>query len=109
VTLAEIILSGCLLTSLLLLGVSIFFNIKHGKLILKMIDSIEVSLDILDTRYESISEILEIPLFYDSPQIRQVQKDIVACRDTILTAANILSNVEIELDDIIEVDANEEE
>jgi len=109
VTLAEIILSSCLLASIFLLGISVYFNVKHGKLILKMIDSIEASLDVLDTRYESISEILEIPLFYDSPQIRQVQKDIVNCRDAILLTANILSNVETSSDDIIAEEVNEEE
>ena len=55
----------------------------------------------LDERYAKISDILTIPLFYDSPQIRDVLKDIKACRDTVLITANLLANVE-------EINAEEE-
>lgn len=63
-------------------------------LILKTTDLIEASLDSLDERYESISKILEIPIFYDSPQIRQVLDDIELSRDSILKVANYLASVE---------------
>jgi|TARA_Y100000034_G_scaffold133207_1_gene198078 hypothetical protein len=100
-TILEIILASSLATSIILLGVSIYFNVKHGLLILKFIDSTEKSLDMLDERYAKISDILTIPLFYDSPQIRDVLKDIKACRDTVLITANLLANVE-------EINAEEE-
>ena len=50
----------------------------------------------MDERYEAISGILQIPLFNDSQQIRQVLNDIDACRDAILQVANILGSVEEE-------------
>ena len=58
------------------LCVSLYFVVRFGLVILKIEDAIEESLDVLDERYRSISEILEIPLFYDSPQIRQVVSDL---------------------------------
>ena len=61
---------------------------------MKFEDSIAVSLDKLDERYQSISQILEIPLFYDSPQIRKVVSDIRDCRDSILEVANSIAKIE---------------
>ena len=63
-----------------------------------MEDALEQSLDKLDERYESISKVLEIPLFYDSPQIRQVVTDIKACQESILFVANEIGQLE-ETDD----------
>ena len=71
-----------------------YFNYKHGVLILKVVDEIEDSLDVLDEKYGSISNILEIPLFYDSPQVRQVHVDIKDCRDSILKIASLLGNIQ---------------
>jgi len=48
----------------------------------------------MDEKHQSISAVLEIPLFYDSPQIRQVHNDISACRDSILKVATTLGNVD---------------
>ena len=45
---------------------------------------------------ESISKVLEIPLFDDSPQIRTVHKDIKRSRDQILAVANLLTGGIIE-------------
>ena len=81
------ILSGCLF---ILLSVSIYFNIKIGTMVLRIQDTIEETLDILDERYESISKILEIPLYNDSPEIRRIHSDISHCRDAILLIANRL-------------------
>ena len=61
-------------------------------------DALEQSLDRLDDRYESISKVLEIPLFYDSPQIRQVVADIKECQNSILYVANEIGRLE-EIDD----------
>ena len=78
----------------LLLIPSLYYNYKFGLIILKMQDEISNALDLLDGRYKSISEILEIPLFYDSPQIRQVVDDIRDCRDSILKVANQIAVIE---------------
>ena len=88
------ILSGILAFVFLLLVVSVYYNYKHAVVILRTVDGIEEALDLLDEKYASISDILEIPLFYDSPQIRKVHEDLKASRDAILNVANLLGNVE---------------
>lgn len=76
--------------------VSTYYALSFARRLISVADSIEASLDIMDERYESISGILQIPLFNDSQQIRQVLNDIDACRDAILQVANILGSVEEE-------------
>jgi len=75
----------------LLLCFSSFFMVKFALLLLKIEDALEESLGTLDARQESISRILEIPLFYDSNEVRQVHSDIDECRESILQVANALS------------------
>lgn len=75
----------------LLLCFSSFFMIKFALLLLKIEDTLEESINVLDARQESISRILEIPLFYDSNEVRQVHSDIEECRESILQVANALS------------------
>lgn len=77
-----------------LLGISLFYNYKFGRTLIRMEDALEESLDKLDQRYVSISQVLEIPLFYDSPQIRQVVSDIKECQDSILFVANEIGRLE---------------
>ena len=100
----QITLIVCAAVLLLLLTVSLYFNYKHGVLIITLVDAVEDSLSVLDDKEESISKILEIPLFYDSPQVRQVHNDIIDCRDSILSIANALGN-----GDVIETAAEEEQ
>ena len=85
-----------LTVSLLLLFASVYYNIKFGKLILKYVDQIEETLDVFDEKYSSISKVADMPLFYDSIEVRGVVEDIKVCRDSILKAANVLGNVEEE-------------
>ena len=80
----------------LLLAISIYYNYKFAMIILGIQDSVEDSLDVLDERYASISRILEIPIFYDSNEVRQVLKDIEASRESILQVARQLTNAEIQ-------------
>ena len=82
----------CLVT--FLLGISMYYNYKFGRSLIRMEDALEQSLDRLDERYVSISKVLEIPLFYDSPQIRQVIDDVKACQDSILYIANEIGQLE---------------
>ena len=77
-----------------LLGVSAYYNYKFGRTLIRMEDALEQSLDRLDERYESISAVLEIPLFYDSPQIRQVVTDIKECQNSIIYVANEIGRFE---------------
>ena len=83
----------------LFLMVSIYYNIKHALIIIKLQDGIEDALDILDERYASIAKILEIPLFYDSREIRQVITDIGECQKAILQAANDLVRIDTDADE----------
>ena len=77
---------------LLLFGVSLFFAIKFGILIIRIQDALETSLDVIDEKYESITAICERPLFYDSPEVRQVLKDIKETRSSLHQIAYVLSN-----------------
>jgi hypothetical protein len=78
---------------------SSYYAVKFSLIILRVQDSIEEALDVLDERYRSISKVLEIPLFFDSPQIRQVVNDIGKSRDAILLIANRFASIEQERED----------
>ena len=78
------------------LFISLYYNYKFARIIINLEDGIEGALDRLDERYQSISKILEIPLFYDSPQIRQVVRDIDESRNAILAVANSIATLEDE-------------
>jgi hypothetical protein len=83
----------------------LYFVIRFGLVILRIEDAIEESLDVLDERYKSISEILEIPLFFDSPQIRQVVHDIKLSRNAVLKIAQSFASI----DEREETDPSEEQ
>ena len=87
-----LIISNTLL--LVLLVLSLRFNYKLGVIILDVQDSIEASLDELDHRYASMSEILERPVFFDSMEIRQVVTDISQCRDSVLRVAANMTTID---------------
>ena len=90
----ETLFIGATIVLSVVLGISLYFNYQHALIILRMVDEVEDAIGILDSKHESISEILEIPLFYDSPQIRQVHNDINDCRDSVLRVASMLGNIE---------------
>lgn len=69
------------------LGFSIYYNVKFGLALLRVQDTIQESLEIIEEKYQSLSEILTVPLFYDSPQIKRAVEDLKACRDSILYVA----------------------
>jgi archaellum component FlaG (FlaF/FlaG flagellin family) len=72
------------------------FAYRTATIILRVQDAIEESLDVLDKRYESISKIMKIPLFYDSPEIKRAVEDIGKSRDAILYVANQLTSIQEE-------------
>ena len=96
----EIALSVAVVFLLVVCVISLRYNIKHGILLLEMTGAIEDALDLLDERYKSINDVLEIPLFFDSPQIRQVLTDIEASRDAILQVANYVTVVDNPVEDV---------
>jgi len=77
-----------------MLVVSLYYNYKFGRALIRMEDALEESIEKLDDRYNSISKVLEIPLFSDSPQIRQVVADIKECQRSILFVANEIGRLE---------------
>jgi hypothetical protein len=83
----------------LILCISVYFNIKHAILIIDFTENIENSLDVMDQKYVSISEILEKPVFFDSMEVRQVMKDISDARDSLLFVANSVAKIEDESGD----------
>ena len=74
------------------------FAYRSAVTILRVQDAIEESLDVLDKRYDSISKILKIPLFYDSPEIKRAVDDIGKSREAILYVANQLTSIQEEED-----------
>lgn len=85
-----IVILCCFLFSLnIYLGIKLY---KFSLLIIDIEDAIEESLDILDERYKKINEILQIPIFFDSIEVRQVIAEIRKCHDAILIIANKLTN-----------------
>lgn len=87
------LLAGIIGTALVF---SLYYNLKFAKIILQMEDDIGECLDILDEKYKALSKILEIPIFFDSPQVRKVIEDIKSARGSILYIANRLSNFDQE-------------
>ncbi len=75
----------------LLLAVSAFFAVKFALILMKLEDALEKSLEILDTRQDTIAQILEIPLFFDSVEVRKVHSDIEDCRNSILDITKVLT------------------
>ena len=71
-----------------------YYCYKFGTTIIKFQESVEESLDMLDERYNSISKVLEIPLFYDSQEIRRVVEDVRESRDVLLKVANKIGRIE---------------
>jgi len=86
-----IILSVSLIVILIFLCISLYFNIKHAMIILRIQDALEESLDILDKQYSGINEILEIPVFFDSMEVRNVISRIKKSHDSVLYVANTLT------------------
>tara|TARA_R110002153_G_scaffold90586_4_gene221162 strand:- start:410 stop:721 length:312 start_codon:yes stop_codon:yes gene_type:complete len=78
--------------------VSVYYNYKFGRALIRMEDALEDSIEKLDDRYNSIAKILEIPLFSDSPQVRQVVADIKECQRSILFVANEIGRLEESFD-----------
>lgn len=95
----------------LLLMIAIYFAIKFALIIINIQEIIEESLDILDEKYSIISNILSIPIFYDSKEIKEVLNEIKGVRDAILYIAQKLSSnrEKIEEDeDIYKTDSEKE-
>ena len=74
-------------------AVSLYYTFKFANIILRVEDAIEASLDSLDERYATLNEIIETPLFYNSPEVMKVLNELTATRDSVLLVANNLISV----------------
>jgi len=77
-----------------------YYTYKMALVVLKVQDAVEESLDVLDKSYESISKILKIPLFYDSPEIKKTVENIRRSREAILYVAKQLTSIQEDEEDI---------
>jgi hypothetical protein len=91
-TVSTVLLSVALFMIFALLCVSVYFNYKFGLTIINVQEEVEKSLDILDERYQKLTEISETPVFFDSMEIRQVIGEIKKTRDCVLLVANKLTS-----------------
>lgn len=85
---------------------SVYFCIKFALVIIRIQSAIENSLDVIDSKYNNISKILEIPIFFDSPEIKRVLKELEDARNSLIYVANELTSSNIE--DDVKTYGNEE-
>jgi hypothetical protein len=91
-TYLELILLTIIALLLAVIGWMAFKLYSLGVTILNVQDTLEDSIEVLDDKVESMERILEIPLFSDSPEIKTLRRDMIACRDATLDIAYSLSN-----------------
>lgn len=72
------------------LCISVYKNITLGLTILRMEDTIEESLDVIEEKYSIMSEILKRPLFFDSPEVKSVVREIRSVRTSLHSVAAAL-------------------
>ena len=77
---------------LILLAISLYYLIKFGLIILEIQDAVEEAINVLDDRYDSMNDVIQTPLFYDSPEVKSVLRDLQDVKDSLLYVANTLTN-----------------
>lgn len=88
---------------LLILIFVLYFCIKFAILLINTRDAIEESLDIIDSKYNDISKILDVPIFNDSYEIKAILSRLEEARNSLLYIANTLAeNSVIQEEDKIE-------
>lgn len=93
----------------LLCILSIYFCVKFALMLITLRDAIEDSLDIIDEKYYRISKILEIPVFFDSQEVKSALSDLEDARNALLIVANKLSKEDLIEDEDIDANYYEEE
>ena len=86
------ILIVCVLALSLLCLFLTYKLVKFSLLILEIEDAVDECVELLDVRYRSMNEILEIPVFFDSVEVRRVISDIRECQNAVVLVANRLTN-----------------
>jgi uncharacterized membrane protein len=75
----------------MLLTASVIKNIQFAIHLLKMEDAIEEALDVIEEKYAHMSEILKRPLFFDSPEIKSVVRDLSEVKKILHKIAIVLT------------------
>lgn len=89
---------------------TLYFCIKFALIVIRIQNAIEYSLDVIDQKYDSLSRILEIPVFYNSEEVKRAVNDLEDARNSLLDIANELTNTNISREDNIEYyDSKKEE
>ena len=71
---------------------STYYCLKFAIIIIEISEAIEESLDEIDENYSNISKILEIPIFYDSYEVKSAVNSLEDARNSLLNVANKLSS-----------------
>ena len=80
--------------------ISLYYCIKFALIIIKVKEAIEDSLEKIDESYYKISEVLNIPIFYNSKEVKAVIEEIKSSRDILLfIAKNLTNSIEEETDE----------
>tara|TARA_B100000131_G_scaffold293082_2_gene308087 strand:- start:1474 stop:1755 length:282 start_codon:yes stop_codon:yes gene_type:complete len=75
--------------------IQFYFVIRFARMLFQFEDRIEIALDKINESYSVIGEILERPLFFDSPEIREVHRQVGIVNTYLLSIANDLADVEL--------------
>ena len=88
-------LTEILTICVVILAASLLFTLyklfRFSMILISLEDSIEECLGLLDERYKTMSEILEIPVFFDSIEVRRVVSEIRLSRESLVVVANKLT------------------
>jgi hypothetical protein len=93
----------------LITAVSFYYTFKFARIILRVEDAVEISLDTLDENYSALNEILETPLFYNSPEIKKALGTMTGARNAVLLVANSLVSVDSRVKEIEVANVGEQE
>lgn len=93
-TILEIVFLLLLIIIFTIFAITVFYLFRFSMIILKVQDSLEECIENLEQRQQAISKILEIPLFFDSPEIRRVLEEIKASKNEIINVAQVLGKIE---------------
>tara|TARA_Y100001937_G_C6985676_1_gene269806 strand:- start:192 stop:524 length:333 start_codon:yes stop_codon:yes gene_type:complete len=85
------ILTFCVVILSLSLIYTLYKLLRFSMILISLEDAIEECLDLFDERYKTVSEILEIPVFFDSTEVRRVVNEIRLSRDALAVVANKLT------------------
>ena len=60
-----------------------YYCLRFALTVLRVQESLEKGLQIIDEKHQNIAEILKRPLFFDSLEVRQVLRDIESTQDAL--------------------------